>query len=178
VIVKVLRFLHLTMHSDYIYDILSFTIDIKSIVIYTFLMSNKITNFGKWCRKIRIDRGWTMAETAKKLGCTQNNLTYIEQGKTSPSMKFLKKCIEVYEIPEAEKADFIAQALESSKRLILDLNKSKEIPKDYLAKIIAVLVFDLKEPYPDTPDWTAINQAVNTLKEYLRRRPKPFTIIQ
>ena len=118
-----------------------------------------------------------MKETAKKLGCAQNNLTYIEQGKTNPSMDFLKKCIEVYEISEAEKADFIAQALESSNRLILDLNKSKEIPKDYLAKIIAVLVFDLEEPYPDTPDWTAIRQAVDILKEYLRRRPKPFTVI-
>jgi transcriptional regulator with XRE-family HTH domain len=119
-----------------------------------------------------------MAETAKKLGCSQNNLTYIEQGKTNPSQKFLKKCIEIYEISEAEKADFIAQALESSNRLILDLNKSKEIPKDYLAKIIAVLVFNLEEPYPDTPDWKAINQAANVLKEYLRRRPKPFTTIQ
>jgi len=140
-------------------------------------MGNKITNFGKWCRKIRIEKDWKMTETAKKLGCTQNNLTYIEQGKTNPSMDFLKKCIEVYGISKAEKANFIAQALESSNRLILDLNKSKEIPKDYLAKIIAVLVFDLEEPYPDTPDWTAIRQAVDIMKEYLRRRPKPFTVI-
>ena len=34
-----------------------------------------------------------------------------------------------------------------------------------------------EEPYPDTPDWTAIRQAVDILKEYLRRRPKSFNVI-
>ena len=58
------------------------------------------------------------------------------------------------------------------------MDKIKEVPKDYVAKLMAVLIFDLEEPYPDTPDWKAISQAVNTLKEYLKRRPKSFNTIK
>jgi transcriptional regulator with XRE-family HTH domain len=119
-----------------------------------------------------------MTDVAEKLGCKQNQITQIEQGKTNPSPEFLRKCLEVYKIPEAEKADFIAQALASSNRLILEMDKVTIIPKDDLAKLMTVLAFNLKEPYPDKKEWGAVVKAINELLKGINERNQPFTVIR
>ena len=138
----------------------------------------KITNFGKWCRKLRIDKGWSMINVAEKLGCSQNQITQYEQGKVNPQPEFLEKCLEVYGIPESEKAEFLAQALTSSKRLIVNLDKVTIIPKDDLAKLMAVIVFNLKEPYPDTNEWKALTMAIKRLKDGIDERKLNYTVIR
>ena len=53
------------------------TIDKLSIVMYIICMDKidkKVTNFGKWCRKLRIDKGWSMTDVAEKLGYGQNHI--------------------------------------------------------------------------------------------------------
>ena len=141
-------------------------------------MNNKVTNFGKWCRRLRIDKGLSMSEMAEKLGYKQNHVSQIEQGKTNPSLEFLEKCLKVYEIPEAEKADFIAQALSSSDRIVLELEKITIIPKEDLAKLLAVLVFSLKEPYPASEEWNAVTKALKRLLDGINDRHSPFPVIR
>ena len=118
-----------------------------------------------------------MTDAAEKLGYGQNHITQIEYGKTNPTPEFLEKCFEVYKIPEIEKADFFAQALVSSNRLIFKLNKATIIPRDDLSKLMAVLVFNLEEPYPATKEWEAVAKAINRLKEGINNRGKKYTII-
>jgi len=139
---------------------------------------NKVTNFGKWCRKLRIDKGWTMTDMEEMLGKKQNQITQYERGKVNPPLEFLKKCLEVYKIPETEKVDFIAQALANSKRLSFKLDEVTIIPKVDLAKLMAVLVFNLKEPYPTTKEWEAVVKAINKLKEGINERQLPYTVIR
>ena len=123
-------------------------------------MKEKVSPFGKWCRKLRIDKGWSMNVVAEKLEKKQNHITQIEQGKANPSLEFLEKCLSVYEIPEAEKADFLAQAFEGSKRIVLELDKISIIPKEDLAKLLAVILFNLQGPYPATEEWNAVAKAL------------------
>ena len=119
-----------------------------------------------------------MSEVAEKLGFKQNHITQIEQGKTNPSIEFLEKCLEVYEIPKAEKPDFIAQALTSSERIVLELDKITIIPKMDLAKLLAVLVFNLKEPYPVSDEWNAVAKAVIRLLDGINDRHSSFLVIR
>jgi transcriptional regulator with XRE-family HTH domain len=141
-------------------------------------MNKKTTNFGKLCRKLRIYKGWSMTDVAEKLGYRQNHITQIEQGKSNPTPEFLKKCLEVYEIPENEKADFLAEALASSKRLTLELDEITNIPKEDLAKLMVVLVFNLEEPYSATKEWEAVAYAVKKLFECINNRSLNYSVIQ
>jgi transcriptional regulator with XRE-family HTH domain len=141
-------------------------------------MKEKASQFGKWCRKLRIDKGWSMNVVAEKLGKKQNHISQIEQGKANPSPEFLKKCLSVYEIPEAEKADFLAQALESSNRIVLELDKISIIPKGDLAKLLAVILFNLHEPYPATEEWNAVAKALKRLFEGIYDRNSHQRVIR
>ena len=141
-------------------------------------MDKKLTNFGKWCRKLRIDKGWSMTDVAVKLGYGQNHITQIEYGKTNPTPEFIEKCLMVYEIPKIEKADFIAQALISSERIVLELDKISILPKEDLAKLLAIVVFNLKEPYPNTIEWNAVAKAFKRLSEGIYERHLPYTVIR
>ena len=132
-------------------------------------MNDKITSFGKWCRKLRVDKGLSMSAVAEKLGKKQNHITQIEQGQANPSIEFLKECLTVYEIPETEKADFIAQALSNSERIDLKLDKITIIPKEDLARLLAVLVFNLEDS-PDTTEWYPVTKAINELLYAIRHR--------
>ena len=119
-----------------------------------------------------------MSEMAEKLGCKQNHITQIEQGKTNPSLEFLEKCLKAYEIPDAEKADFIAQALSSSERIVLELDKITIIPKEDLTKLLAVLVLNLKEPYPVSEEWNAVTKAVKRLLDGINDRHSSVIVIR
>jgi len=119
-----------------------------------------------------------MTDVAEMLGYRQNHITQIEYGKTNPTPEFLEKCLVVYEIPKAEKSDFIAQALTSSERVVLELDNISIIPKEDLAKLLAVIVFNLKEPYPVTEEWNAVAKALKRLFEGISERHLPFTVIR
>jgi transcriptional regulator with XRE-family HTH domain len=111
-----------------------------------------------------------MTNMAEMLGCKQNHITQIEQGKTNPTPEILRKCLEIYEIPEKEKADFIALALESSSRLKVEMDRVTTIPKTDLAKLMAVLLFGLEVPYPVTKEWDAVAKAVKELIDGINDR--------
>jgi transcriptional regulator with XRE-family HTH domain len=167
-----------TLELSFLSNILSNTIDNLSIIKYTFPMNNNITDFGIWCRKLRLDKGWSMTKAAEKLGCKQGHISQIELGKINPTIDFLEKCLKVYEMPETEKADFIAQALISSNRLTLEMDKVTIIPKEDLAKIMAVLTFNLKEPYPDTIEWKAVTKAIKRLIEGIKERSLSYGVLR
>jgi len=133
-------------------------------------MNNNVTDFGIKCRQLRESKKWTMIDVGNRLGYSQNSLTYIEQGKTNLSMKFLEECLKVYEIPETEKADFITKAFKSSNRFIVELDNVKSIPKDDLARLMAIIIFNLEESYLTTKEWEAVTKAITELKEGIKNR--------
>jgi len=145
---------------------------------YTVSMNEKTTDFGLECKKLRLDKGMSMTEASKGLGCSQSSLTYYEQGKTKISLEFLEKCFKIYEVPNNKRADLLIKALSSQEKLTIELDKITMIPKDTLAKFLAVLLYNLHEPPPETEDrkWDSIYKAIEILNPVYKKGQ--FTVLQ
>ncbi|MBE7114326.1 helix-turn-helix domain-containing protein [Bacillus paranthracis] len=61
-----------------------------------------LTTFGKFCRKLRVDRDELLKDMAKKLDVTVSYLSAIENGKRNVPKAWLNKITEVYELDESE----------------------------------------------------------------------------
>ncbi len=46
--------------------------------------------------RLRMERGWTQAELAKRVGTKQANISRLENGLANPTFKFLQKLSEVF----------------------------------------------------------------------------------
>jgi transcriptional regulator with XRE-family HTH domain len=115
--------------------------------------SEKITDFGKQCRKLRIEKGWSMTEVANKAGYRQSYIAQVESGTINPSIDFLNKSVEIYGLTGNEKTQFLANALSHSRRIEVKLDDITIIPKEDLAKLLAILVFNLEPPEAKKNDW-------------------------
>jgi transcriptional regulator with XRE-family HTH domain len=139
--------------------------------------SEKITGFGKQCRKLRIDKGLSMAEVAEMTGKRQNYVSQVESGKFNPSIDFLNKSAEIYGLTGAEKVKFFAEALSTSRRIELKLDEVTIIPKADLAKLLAILAFNLENPYPDEKEWKAVKHCMDILKKEIAVRSLPYKVV-
>jgi len=133
-------------------------------------MNKKYINFRDWCRILRVEKGLTMAKAAKMLGCKQNHITQIEHGKCNPKYEYIEKCLKIYEVPNNEKADFVAKALANSKQITFKIENVTTTPKEDLVKLLAVLLFNLEEPYPNNDEWFATINALNIFKKSINNR--------
>jgi len=139
-------------------------------------MNKIITEFGKTCRKLRIDKGLTMDEAAEMLGCSQPSLSYIEQGKTNPSIKFFEKFFKVFEIPESDKIKYFTESIASQKKLSINLEEITMVSKETLAKLMAVLIYNIKNPEAISDDMDAVYKAIENLNPVYRKGQ--FTALQ
>ena len=73
-----------------------------------------VTAFGKFCRKLRIDRGQIMLNMAELLQVSPAFLSAVENGKKNIPSQWGKKIIELYNLPK-DKADELFSAIDRSK---------------------------------------------------------------
>ena len=59
-------------------------------------------DLGLLLKKIRLDRGFTLAEVAEAVGVTSGLLSQLENGKTSPSINSLEGILRFYRMPLSE----------------------------------------------------------------------------
>ncbi len=57
-----------------------------------------VNNFGKFCRKLRIDRGELLAEMASKLGVSSAFLSKVENGGKKPPKEWQEKIASLYQL--------------------------------------------------------------------------------
>lgn len=57
-----------------------------------------VNNFGKFCRKLRIDRGELLADMAKELGVSSAFLSKVENGGKKPPKDWREKIISTYQL--------------------------------------------------------------------------------
>lgn len=62
-----------------------------------------VNNFGKFCRKLRIERGELLADMAKELGVSSAFLSKVENGGKRPPKDWKEKIVSAYQL-DAEKA--------------------------------------------------------------------------
>ena len=72
-----------------------------------------VSNYGKVLRKIRIDKGLTMAQMAKAIGITSAYLSTIERGKRNIPKSLTQDIINHYElsneqVTELQKAEYLS----------------------------------------------------------------------
>jgi transcriptional regulator with XRE-family HTH domain len=141
-------------------------------------MNKNITNFGKQCRKLRIDKDLTMRDVAAMTGYRQNYITQVENGKFNPSKEFLTKCIDIYGLTGTDKIEFIANALAASGRLEIKLDEIILIPKEDFTKLLALLAFALPPPYPNKKEWEAVAHCMEVLLQEINARIRSSCIVE
>lgn len=103
-----------------------------------------ITNFGKTLRKLRIDRGETLYDMAKKMEITSSYLSAIECGKRNIPDDFIEKLQQYYHFSEEELLELHKTRDESVKELSINIENV-----DFTKK---VLVLEFARSFNEMPD--------------------------
>ncbi|HCB93200.1 MAG TPA: XRE family transcriptional regulator [Selenomonas sp.] len=99
-----------------------------------------VTAFGKFCRKLRIDRGQIMLNMAESLQVSPAFLSAVENGKKNIPAHWGQKIIELYRLSE-EKSQELLSAIEKSKTEVR-INLSEHSEQDRNLAIVFAREFD------------------------------------
>ena len=64
-----------------------------------------VNSFGKFCRKLRIDRGEGLADMARKLGVSSAFLSKVENGGKKPPKDWQEKIVDLYHLDAQQVAE-------------------------------------------------------------------------
>lgn len=83
-----------------------------------------LSNYGKILRKIRIDKGLTMAQMAKSIGITSAYLSTIERGKRNIPKNLTQDIIGHYELSNEQVAELRKAELLSMDSIEIDISSA------------------------------------------------------
>ncbi len=83
-------------------------------------MDRMVTEFGKYCRKLRIDKGILLKDMAEKLEVTSAYLSAVENGKRNIPQAWFDKISSVYSLNGEQKKE-LSIVIEESNMRISDL---------------------------------------------------------
>ncbi|MEK4712218.1 helix-turn-helix domain-containing protein [Sporosarcina sp. FSL K6-5500] len=93
-----------------------------------------LNSFGKFCRKLRIDKGELLKDMALILGVTSSYLSAVENGKRNVPRNWIEKISEMYSLNSSDIKELERSFDESKKVVQLDFNGySSEEKNDLLA---------------------------------------------
>ncbi len=81
-----------------------------------------LTDFGKFLRKIRIDRGEILRDMAEKLEVSAAYLSAVEMGKRNIPEQWVDRISTLYNLSEEEKRNLSVAADNSAKSITLNFN--------------------------------------------------------
>lgn len=114
-----------------------------------------LSPFGKFCRKLRIEKDEILLDMAKKLDVTPSFLSAVEVGKKNVPENWESILIEKYSL-NIEQAEELRQAIKDSVRQVkFDLYNKKETDRDLL------LAFARKLDVLDTEEKESILSILN-----------------
>ena len=104
------------------------------------------TQFGKYIRKLRIDRCEYLKDMADKLGVKSSFLSMVETGNKNIPSEWFDRISEIYSLNEEERNE-MKQAIEDSKNYVkINLKKSSEVKR----KVSMVFARSFDEMSPET----------------------------
>ncbi|WP_438310768.1 helix-turn-helix domain-containing protein [Sporosarcina sp. FA9] len=93
-----------------------------------------LNSFGKFCRKLRIDKGELLKDMATRLGVTSSYLSAVENGKRNVPRNWIEKISAMYSLSPLDMKELERSFDESKKVVQLDFNGySSEEKNDLLA---------------------------------------------
>lgn len=91
-----------------------------------------VTQFGKYCRKLRIDKEELLKDMADKLGVTSSYLSAVENGKRSVPQSWLHDISQIYALCDNQISE-LQNAIESSQTVLkFDLKELSNEKRDIL----------------------------------------------
>jgi transcriptional regulator with XRE-family HTH domain len=80
-----------------------------------------LTRFGKFCRKLRIDKGELLKDMSIKLSVTPSYLSAVENGKRNIPKEWTNYLIRLYSLNDIERLELIKATEESLQNIKVDL---------------------------------------------------------
>lgn len=84
----------------------------------------KVTQFGRYIRKLRIDHGMILKDLADALGVSSSYISAVELGKKNIPDSFIEKLVVRFGIPASERDELNRIASESQPQVKIDLKES------------------------------------------------------
>lgn len=94
-----------------------------------------LTEFGKFCRKLRVDHDETQQDIANYLGVTTAYLSTVEHGKRNISEKIVDKLISRYNLSGAKLNRFKSTITNSISFIKIHLHKMNSLDRELILKI-------------------------------------------
>ncbi len=91
-----------------------------------------VNNFGKFCRKLRIDNGELLAGMAKELGVSSAFLSKVENGGKKPPREWREKIILRYQLSDEKIAELDECLFEAMNSNSIDISGYSAETKDML----------------------------------------------
>ncbi|MDR1224617.1 MAG: helix-turn-helix domain-containing protein [Tannerella sp.] len=137
-------------------------------------MNKSMDDFRAYCKKLRIDKKLTMTSLANKVEKTQSYISQVENDKIKhPPFKFIKACMEAYELQWPETMEFFEKALSGIDEISVPVQTSI-IPKPMLAKLLAAfLAADMKTGFQHN-QWEAVKSVIEEINGYLDKTKKSY----
>ena len=91
-----------------------------------------VTRFGKFCRKLRIDRGEILYDMAGKLGVSPAFLSRVENGKKRPPEGWEEKLISSYNLQADDRRELHESLFEAKNSESIDLRDYSDSDKEMM----------------------------------------------
>jgi transcriptional regulator with XRE-family HTH domain len=117
-----------------------------------------MTNFGKFCRKLRIDRAELLYDMAQRLGVSSAFLSKVENGRAKPPIKWKNTIAYEYGLDNKEKEKLSRYIDEARIGNVIELGDMSEDDRDIMLK------FARKLSYMDEESKQLVIKLVNEQK--------------
>ncbi|MDR3059173.1 MAG: helix-turn-helix transcriptional regulator [Prevotella sp.] len=132
------------------------------------------TKFGRYCAEVRLKLGWTIADMAERMSCTQPYITAVENGTEKLTFEYLSKWVKAYIQVEPNKIQLqtlfqlLYEVISTLEKVEIDLTKTTIANRENLNRLITA--FLLNQEYPQTGGydylyWADINGVIETLAQ-------------
>lgn len=91
-----------------------------------------LTNFGKFCRRLRINNGELLYDMAEKLGVSSAFLSKVENGKKKPPKEWSAKIDEKYSLTCEEQSELDRVIYEAQNSDSIDISKYSMSDKELM----------------------------------------------
>jgi len=95
-----------------------------------------LTPFGKFCRKLRIDKGELLKDMADKLGVTPSYLSAVERGKRNIPKDWFEKISNIYLLNQSQRDTLFDVIQKSNITLKVDLSMIDEYDRKKIYDIL------------------------------------------
>lgn len=101
--------------------------------------NSKLSRFGIFCRKLRLENRELLYDMAKKLDVSSAFLSKVENGKGKPPAEWRKRLIDLYQLDEKEIEELDASLFEANNRKSIDISgfsdENKELMWSFARKL-------------------------------------------